>query len=506
MQTMLFFSYSNEDSAIAAIYLELLVCSELVRREEVFCFERPGAQGTAGRAIVDELASAMQAKSAIALVSQRYLRSNYCVGEFGFLRCRSMQEDLTLLPVAVPPVTSENAGPFFRDIGLFQGEPTADSLNRILDGVARALNRRVNLSVWESCRTRAMNSLQANLREAASVEEADVELCDLPPATLGRILAVRRERLTKRERKWFYTRFQALEPQYHVPEAPVTSPQVQCSLEERRPLDDSVLVDLCEAYDVPLPDLARPFTDASKEALVAVSRAIADQVFAAAQVGELAGGVPSARRRAWQRTYDYLSCESDFIARRGALAETDVILVPGARRGHVFRADEAAAVSRIAPNLSLVVFSGGHPIFDDEQDLPFSEADALAERYLIQFPTIPSSVKLRVDNRARTTAESVAHMKIHLQRVVRERGRPVVLTLVTSPYHMRRFRFLVSASLDTMGNLVEQVQGSLSTASFDWGLISNPRSPDQLRLARYGIGVYTLELAKLYGGRATGEF
>lgn len=506
MQTNLFFSYSNEDRAVVEIYLDVLVRSELLRRGEVFCFERPGAQGTAGRVISQELASAMRARTAIALISERYLRSNYCVGEFGFLRFRSMQGDLTLIPVAVPPVTSENVGPFFRDIGLVSGEPNADSFNKIMDDIARALNRRVNFSVWELYRERAIDSLRIHLQTIPPEPAAEIELCDLPQATLGKILAVRRERLTVRERQWFYTQFQKLEPQYHVPDAPVASKESQYALEEQRPIDDSVLVDLCEAYDVPTPDLSRPLTDTSKEALVGVAHIVADKVFAAVRAGEMLGGTESRRSRAWQRTYDYLSCEEDFIARRSALAETDVILVPGARRGHVFRADEAADVSRLAPNLSLVIFSGGHPIFDDEQDLPFGEADALAERYLRQYPTVPDSVQLRVDNRARTTAESVAHMRIHLQPLVRLRGRPVTLTLVTSPYHMRRFRFLVSAALNTMGHLVRRVQGSLSTASFDWSVISNPRSPEELKLARYGVGLYALELAKLYGGRATGEF
>jgi len=103
------------------------------------------------------------------------------------------------------------------------------------------------------------------------------------------------------------------------------------------------------------------------------------------------------------------------LGNRDGLARSDVILVLGAQ-GHVFPADEAARTARLQPQRA---------------GPSFGEADALMHRFRSQYPGVPPDVRLHVDGRARTTAETIAHLQTHLQPLVTELGRPVVLTLVT---------------------------------------------------------------------------
>jgi len=155
----------------------------------------------------------------------------------------------------------------------------------------------------------------------------------------------------------------------------------------------------------------------------------------------------------------------------------------------------------------MIVFSGGHPLYDDEQDLPFGEADALEYRFRAQYRDVLQHIALITDGRARTTAETVAHLQVHLKPLIAEIGRPLTLTLVTSPYHMRRLYYLAEESIrPSLSHLVAHVQGSLTNASFDWGVIAHPQTASDFSRARYGIGLYLQELSKLYGGRDTGEF
>lgn len=506
MNIEVFLSYASEDRLLADIYLELLTSSELVQRGNVFSFERPGARTAAGKLLSPRIQEAMTAPASIALISRSYIRSAYCVGEFGFLKFSSLISDRILIPLLVPPLTPEEAGPFFQDIGLLDGDAEPNSLNRLLDSISDSLSRRPSYTLIEEARNRASRRLAEHLASVPAQEpQLAPLLSELPDESLGKILALRHARLTRIERDTFYQRFQQLEPRYHIPLAPVAPRDVQAELDSISPIDDSILSNLCETFGVDTPDLTRPITVESKQQIVDTVSRLHKVIYAEVKDGSIARDAGSARARSWREAFDYLSCPEILVGRKD-LSKTDVILVPGARRGHIFRADEAVQVARISTSPSLVILSGGHPIFDDEQDLPFGEADALAERFMLQYPDRPESLTLRIDNRARTTAETVAHMRVHLQPLVVGLKRPAILTLVTSPYHMRRLYYLVTQALIRMSHLVGGVQGSLSTASFDWAVVANPQSDAQFALAEYGVGLYLIEIAKLYGGRATGEF
>jgi DUF218 domain-containing protein len=502
----LFFSYSQADRDFTEVYLDALVRSGVISRDEVFCFERPGAQGTTGQVIGDNIRTALGAPMAIAIISRDYLASSYCVGEFGYLRFSRGIGGGVLAPILMPPLTSATVPQFFRDVGLLEEYAAASTLNALLDMTARSLKRITNHEVWERVRDEAAERLRAVATSRPAPSAPIVDLCDLPEATLRKILAVRGSRLSRREQEWFYARFQELEPRYHVPSSPVAHGDLQSRLEAARPLDDDVILGLGDAFGVVLPKLTRPISESVKSGIQAVVTPLADAIFADVRQGGALPRAETAKARAFRRLYDYL-CADEILATRDTVTDSNVIVVPGARRGHVFRADEAARVARLSPSLSMVLFSGGHPIYDDEQDLPFGEADALACRFLQQYSSVPEHVAVLTDGRARTTAETIAHLRLHLGPLVARIGSPVTVTLITSPYHMRRLYYLADESLfPSLAHLVKTVQGSLSNASFDWGVIAQPRAAADLALAKYGIRVYVEELAKLYGGRATGEF
>lgn len=70
MPASVFFSYSDVDGEIVDVYLDAIADTGLATRQQVFCFEGPGALGTAGRVISGEVRAALAAPVAIAVVAQ----------------------------------------------------------------------------------------------------------------------------------------------------------------------------------------------------------------------------------------------------------------------------------------------------------------------------------------------------------------------------------------------------------------------------------------------------
>ena len=73
--------------------------------------------------------------------------------------------------------------------------------------------------------------------------------------------------------------------------------------------------------------------DAIQAAVPPLTKALHESV----TTGGIMGTPKGSRAIAYRRLYDYLCCE-EVLATRDALADSNVLLVPGARRGHVFRA------------------------------------------------------------------------------------------------------------------------------------------------------------------------
>ncbi|WP_158544553.1 ElyC/SanA/YdcF family protein [Blastococcus sp. TBT05-19] len=291
-----------------------------------------------------------------------------------------------------------------------------------------------------------------------------------------------------------YKRFTALEPRHHLPLGLAAAPSVQARLQAHNPIRLDVLQGLLTAFGLDSSAVSLPTDNAGLLAVQDLDKPLARQIFEAAESGyspvqaEAVGGL-----------YDYLAAPD-----RGASSsdeeDCDVVLVPGARRGHAYRVDIALGIAQRSG--AAIILSGSHPVYDVDQPLAIGEAEAMA--YYLESKTLDRSIRVYRENRALTSSETLFHALPDLVRLAFEKGRALQVIVVTSPYHMRRMMHLWDHVYADRSHVVRQVTGLRSTSQYDRNVFFGPAFGSDAR--RYGIGIYVQELLKLYGGRVTGEF
>jgi DUF218 domain-containing protein len=292
-----------------------------------------------------------------------------------------------------------------------------------------------------------------------------------------------------------YERFNTLEPQHHLPRTVTAPAKLQEKLEASRPLPFDILRNLLEAFGFSADDVKIPADEDQLTRVQELNKPLATRIFEAVESGLSAKQVNSINR-----LFNCLSANDERQASSADIASCDVVLVPGARKGHRYRVDVALAIAQRSG--AVVILSGGHPVYEANQPLAMGEADAMA--YYLESKTIDRAVAVVRDSRARTTLETLVHIWPNLVQLAVAKRRPLRIIGVTSPYHMRRLLALCDAGFEDCEHVVQWVKGAISTASFDRNVFFSPDFDPERR--KYGIGVYVQEIFKLYGGRVTGEF
>ncbi len=312
-----------------------------------------------------------------------------------------------------------------------------------------------------------------------------------------KVRLLRWERLSSSEKKVFYESFLELNPRHHKPRAAVVPLDRQYELEKINPIDLNVFVKLLDAFSLPYANIKLPLNEQEYSSIHDIDIKYADRIS-----DQIEYGISNEQKDAIFACYDYLSAP-DLAASERVRRDCDVVIVPGARKGMIYRVDEAYKI--LVQSNATAILSGFHPAYDLDQELQIGEAEAM-DYYLRVIKGLgDSGAEVILESRARNTRETAVHILPDLQQMFFAKKRPLNIILVTSPYHMRRFYFLVNKGLQEYMHIVGSITGATSTASFDRRTLIDAAKQSRDR-RRYGMGVYIQEFFKIIGGRVTGEF
>ena len=387
------------------------------------------------------------------------------------------------------------------------GKPTI-LISQTIDDVPFDL-KHVRTLLYDTSKVRWVEHLTQSIKRAAIHVISDQQRVWPPPLVgtdpsasgeflqIDKVAKLRWDGLTSEERARYYNEFMRLDLRLFKPRYKVVSLEKQVDLHQELPLEVSFLTEMLGAFDIDVSNIRLPLTPEEYEEIHELDIYCADELYA-----RLVNESPDANQRtAIDAFYKYLSA-AEMVASPADQRNCDVVIVPGARSGHIYRVDEACKIAQYSG--AYVILSGMHPFHDEERRLGFGEADAM-RYYLEETKGFHSTEKVIVEDRARNTRETATHIIPDLQRICLETGRPLRLVLVTSPYHMRRFFFLMTHCLRDFSEIIQSIRCSPSATAFDLQLFYDPdRFSEDKR--RYGILLYIQEFFKLIGGRAVGEF
>lgn len=311
--------------------------------------------------------------------------------------------------------------------------------------------------------------------------------------------------------------FEKLQGELYLPtDWDVAPREIQEKRRAEREIEFDPLLAVLHAFDLPTDGLTPPLDGYEFEVLYPRWRDAAAHI---AEIAQKQGSTPE-QTRYWMEMCRYLACDDKWPALEG-LRSLDVILVAGARgSGAEGRAVSARSLFQIAEQPPILIVSGDRPRFDRNDDVPMTEADAL-----IGYLARGGHPGLRVEEdriiperRAQQHQDTAEFVKSILQedeelsarRRAREaefgpEARGLSMALVTGPYAMRRFLFLVEREFgDDFRHVLREIvlwpgqSDVYPTVVFD--------EAKDLAVRDKATGRWLIEYFKLIGGRAVGDF
>lgn len=148
---MIFISHRSTDKDIADILVDFF-CGTGVARNTIFCSSLPG--NDINEKISDEVKTALKGSAInIAILSQAYYQSAYCLNEAGVL----WYEDVPVIPIALPEINSTNMYGFLNNEYKLRRLDSDTDISYIYDTVCEALSAgqtKVSVVTYESKKLR----------------------------------------------------------------------------------------------------------------------------------------------------------------------------------------------------------------------------------------------------------------------------------------------------------------------------------------------------------------
>lgn len=307
------------------------------------------------------------------------------------------------------------------------------------------------------------------------------------------------KKLSANEQQQYYRSFIDLKPKHHKPRYHVIGINKQEERNSRHPIDLVPLNGLLAAFQIKNDNIKLPISNEEYENIHEKDIEYSEIIYK-----EIKKGLNDTQKKAVNAVYDYLSCP-EYVATTLFQRKCDVVIVPGGRIAHSYRADEAYKIA-VQSECCSIILSGLHPYYDIEQGLPIGEAEAMYY-YLERIKHLDTKhVELFIENRARNTKETALHIIPHLQDLYLKRKRKLNIIITTSPYHVRRFLLMISSMLlPEYDEIINEIQCVVATTSYDRRIFFDTSYyNEEQRL--FAINTYVREYFKLIGGRATGEF
>jgi hypothetical protein len=488
MSQKIFLSHYNKDKALAEVIASTISRITVKRIDVWFSSDLAPSGGLQPGAVwFDEIKKRLeQSKAIVPLLTPASMYRPWIYYESGF---GAAKHNCEVIPVCIG---IKDLAQVPLPLSLYQCYILRD-LDSMTDFIRKLLNKYkipYDKEMMEPFLVQAVESITelAPRNAEQSCEQAFIEK--------HKVKSFRWDRLSREEKKQLYEAFLNLNPQHHKPRSAAVPIERQYELNHLNPIDLRPLINLLNLFGLSADNIKLPLTEYEYATIhdtdIEYAQRISDRV-------EL--GLSSEQKEAISDSYTYLS-GLDLAADDQAKRECDVVIVPGARKGMPYRVDEAYKVC--AQSNALVILSGNHPSYDINQELQIGEAEAMDYylRYIKGLSDI--EVEIILESRARNSRETSIHILPDLQRLYFDKGRPLNIILATSPYHMRRFYFLINKGLQDYKHIVNSIKGVTSTASFDLRMLYDVTEPAGKR-RRYGMGVYIQEFFKIIGARVTGE-
>lgn len=311
---------------------------------------------------------------------------------------------------------------------------------------------------------------------------------------LDKVQSLKWHRLSDLEQKRMYERFLALKPQHNKQRSKVVTKEIQDRLNHINPIDLSPLLNLLKAFNLDVSPIQLPIDEETYDLVHPL-----DIIYGNKICDQIEKGLNEEQKKCLDEYYDYLSCQdsnADNLVKR----KCDVVVVPGTRKGHPYRVDEAYNIT--LQSQCSIILSGLHPYYDKDQELQIGESEAMYY-YLEKIKKLDTrQVKVYMETRARNTRENAVHIIPTLQKISQDKGKKLNLIIVTAPYHMRRFKYLITKGLNDHQNIINEINCTTSSTTFGRRIFFDSNYDNR----RYGVIVYLQEYFKIIGGRATGEF
>ena len=162
VKRIIFISHRSTDKDIADMLVDFFACTG-IPKESVFCSSLPG--NDINERISDEVKAALKTSAVnIAILSQDYYQSAYCLNEAGVL----WYEDVPVIPIALPEINSGNMYGFLNNEYKLRRLDCDTDVSYIYDTVSEAVSA---THIKASVITRENNKLRAKYGEYIKTRE-----------------------------------------------------------------------------------------------------------------------------------------------------------------------------------------------------------------------------------------------------------------------------------------------------------------------------------------------